>query len=398
MTMVGGGGSGGGVTTIGGGSGGTGGPGGGTTGSPTGQWVLGYYVGYQINDYPIDQIDWSALTHIAFAGVTVNDDHSLDLSFFDQNGTGTQDAKAISSAAHAHGVSALILLGGQGNGPAIAAAASPANRAAFVGDLVSALDTLGYDGIDLDWEESIDLDDFIALAQELRAARPGIQLTYPAGMVNGNYQTVDPKLVTLAGLVDQFNVQAYFPSTALSGYGWSSWFNSPLSGAEGSTPAAIDDTLQRYEAAGIPRSKLGLGLSFYAICYTGGITGPRQPTDGSSQEIVGGDNAYPLRLLFESGGRFDQTSAAERKFDAVAQVPYLSLGSPVYDPGCGANTQYISYDDEASILAKGAFSKTSGYGGVMVWTIQQGWLAPGAAGGRPQDALMKALKKGFLEP
>ncbi len=377
---------------------GTGGSGGGTTGSATGQWVLGYYVGYQINDYPIDQIDWSALTHIAFAGVTVKNDLSLDLSFFDQNGTGIQDAKAISAAAHAHGVSALILLGGAGAGQNLATAASPAHRAAFVADLLSAMDMLGYDGIDLDWEESVNLDDLVALAQALRAAKPNIVLTYPAGMVNGNYQSVDPKLATLAESLDQFNVQAYFPSTAVAGYGWDSWFNCPLQGATGSTPIAIDDTLKRYEDAGIPKSKLGLGMGFYAMCYTGGITGPRQPTDGSSQQILGGDNNYPLRLLFEGGGTFDQASAAERKFDDVAQVPYLSLGSPKYDQGCGASTQYISYDDEASIIAKGTFSKANGYGGIMVWTIQEGWLSPGAAGGRPQNALMQALKKGFLDP
>jgi chitinase len=368
------------------------------TGSPSGQWVLGYYVGYQINDYPIAQIDWSALTHIAFAGITVNNDLTLDLSFFDQNGTGIQDAKALSAAAHAHGVKALLLLGGQGAGPNIAVAASPAHRAAFVTSLISAMETLGYDGIDLDWEENITMDDLVALAQALRAARPNIQLSYPAGMINGNYQSVDPKLATLAQSIDQFNIQSYYPSTALSGYGWNSWFNSPLSGAAGSTPAAIDDTLQRYVAAGIPKSKLGLGMSFYAICYTGGITAPRQPTDGATQQIVGGDNAYPLRLLFAGGGRLDQTTAAERKVDVAAQVPYLSLGTAVYDQGCGASTRYISYEDEASILAKGAFSKSHGYGGAMVWTIQQGWLSPGAAGGRPQNALMQALKKGFLDP
>ena len=82
----------------------------------------------------------------------------------------------------------------------------------------------------------------------------------------------------------------------------------------------------------------------------------------------------------------------------MAQVPYPSLGSPKYDQGCGASTQYISYDDEASIIAKGTFSKANGYGGIMVWTIQEGWLSPGAAGGRPQNALMQALKKGFLDP
>ncbi len=328
----------------------------------------------------------------------MNSDLTLNLGFFDQNGTGIQDAKALSAAAHAHGVSALILLGGQGAGANIATAASPANRAAFVSKLLSALDTLGYDGIDLDWEESVDMDNLVALAQALRAARPNIQLTYPAGMVNGNYQSVDPKLATLAQSIDQFNIQSYYPSTAVAGYGWQSWFNSPLSGAAGSTPVSIDDTLQRYVTAGIPKSNLGLGMSFYAICYTGGVTGPRQATDGSTQQIVGGDNAYPLSLLFAGGGRLDTATAAERKVDAVAKVPYLSLNAPVVDQGCGGTTRYISYDDEASILAKGAFSKANGYGGVMVWTIQQGWLPPGAAGGRPQNALMQALKKGFLDP
>jgi GH18 family chitinase len=82
----------------------------------------------------------------------------------------------------------------------------------------------------------------------------------------------------------------------------------------------------------------------------------------------------------------------------VAEVPYLSLASPVNDAGCGGYTQYISYEDEVSIIAKGAFSKSGGYGGIIVWTIRQGWLPAGAASGRARNALMQAREQGFIDP
>lgn len=372
------------------------GAGGGNPGA-SGQWVLGYYVGYSINSYPIAGIDWSGLTHIAFAPLLVKGDLSLDFSFYDQNGTGQQDAVALAKAAHAHGVKALLMLGGAGAGATIATAASGPNRAAFVSTLVASLSTLGYDGIDLDWEDAVNLDDLVALAHDLRAALPSIVLSYPAGSINGNFQTVDARMVALAQSLDRFNVQTYYPTTAVAGQGWYSWFNSPLSGAMGNTPVAIDDTLQRYADAGVPKGKLGMGMSFYAICYTADVSGPRQPTDGDTQ-IVGGDNAYPLSAFFAAGSTFDKSKPSEQQRDAVAQVPYLSLASAVTDKGCGGPARYLSYDDETSILAKGAFSKSKGYGGIIVWTIQEGWLPPNASGGRAQNALMQALKKGFIDP
>jgi hypothetical protein len=97
----------GGATGSGGATGGAGGSDGGTDGAPlgdagmdgatatSGQWVMGYYVGYDINAYPIASIDWSGITHIAFAPLLVNANQSLDLSFNDENGTGQQDAMAL---------------------------------------------------------------------------------------------------------------------------------------------------------------------------------------------------------------------------------------------------------------------------------------------------------------
>jgi chitinase len=223
-------------------------------------------------------------------------------------------------------------------------------------------------------------------------------LTYPAGAINGNFQTVDPRMVTLAASLDRFNVQTYYPSTAFAGQGWSSWFGSPLSGASGSTPVAIDDTLQRYATAGIPKGKLGMGIAFYAICYTGGITGPRQPTNGTTQQITGGDNDYPLSLFFAAGGTFDSSVAANRQRDTTAAEPYLTFATAVNDAHCGSTTQYIPYEDETSIAAKGAFSKANGYGGLIIWTLEEGWLPAGASGGRARNALMQALKSAFIDP
>jgi chitinase len=141
-----------------------------------------------------------------------------------------------------------------------------------------------------------------------------------------------------------------------------------------------------------------MGISFYAICYTGGITGPRQPTNGTTQLIVGGDNEYPLSKFFAAGSTFDHSTASEQKRDAVALVPYLSLMTAVNDQECGSPTQYLSYDDETSIIAKGTFSKSNGYGGIIVWNLAEGWLPVGASGGRSQNSLTVALKAGFIDP
>ncbi|HEX7841529.1 MAG TPA: glycoside hydrolase family 18 protein [Kofleriaceae bacterium] len=362
--------------------------------APGGRWVLGYYVGYQITQLPIASIPWDALTHIAMSPMVVAADGTPDLSFDDSRGMGTADAMAVAAAAHAHGVVPLLMLGGANAGANIRSAAAPGNVGAFVTKLLGAMDQLGYDGIDLDWEDSVDLDELVALAQRLRAARPNIVLTYPAGTINGNIQTVDPKVATLAASLDQFNVQTYYPSTAVVGQGWDSWFLAPIGGQTGATPISAADTLMRYAAAGIPRAKLGLGTGFYAICYTGGITAPHQPTSASTQ-IVGGDNAYPLSAFYASGGTFD-THAAARQRDDAAKQPYLSLASPVDDPHCGAATQYLSYEDEQSIADKGAFAKQSGYGGIIVWTLAEGYLPANAAGGRARDSMIQALSNAFV--
>jgi hypothetical protein len=82
----------------------------------------------------------------------------------------------------------------------------------------------------------------------------------------------------------------------------------------------------------------------------------------------------------------------------VAEVPYVSLTSAVSDSHCGASTQYIPYDGETSLIAKGTFSKSNGHGGIIVWTIQEGRLPATAAGGRSRNALTLGAQAGFIDP
>ncbi len=279
---------------------------------------MGYYVGYDINAYPIASIDWSGLTHIIFAPLVVNADRSLDLSFSDQNGTGQADAMALAQAAHAHGVKALLMLGGAGAGANIATAAGASKRAAFVTALLGAMTTLGYDGIDLDWEDSVNLDDLVALAQALRAAQPTMLLTYPAGAINGNFQTVDPRMVTLAASLDRFNVQTYYPSTAVAGQGWSSWFLSPAQRRHGEHA----DRDRRHPRSATPppaspRASSGWGPRSTPSATRAASPAPRQSTNGTTQQIVGGDNNYPL-----------ERSSSRRAAPSTRAPPAAGSGTP----------------------------------------------------------------------
>ncbi len=201
------------------------------------------------------------------------------LTDFDWDTTnGPVIVKDIAVRAHAAGKKAILMLGGAGEGAAIRAAVLN-HRAAFVANLVAAMKTYGYDGLDLDWEDEVDWPAFVGFVRDLRNAAPKAILTMPVGALNLNYQTVQPEIATMAASLDRLAIMSYYPSTAWAGSGWLSWFNSPLDGEKGAKPVSIASSLQAYAAAGIPKAKLAMGASFYAICYSGGITKPNQSTD-----------------------------------------------------------------------------------------------------------------------
>ena len=392
----------------------------GGTPADTGQWVMGYYVAYQRDLYPIAEIDWTGLTHIAASplGVRGGPDYALDFTFsgsFGSDADGRAFAMALSSAAHAHGVKAMLMLGGAGLSDQVRPAMDH-DLEGFVASLLNAMDTLGYDGIDLDVEaDNFHTADFIELAKALRTARPTMLLSDPGAVVE--YGTaVDPELPELVTYLDRYFMQSYyggsnglFTGTDHRGLTFESWFGSALSDPTDLRPFAIDWAMEQLVAAGIPAEKLGMGTAFYAACYLtpdttppsgADVSGPRQPAYNPGSYcwdcgIGGGDNTFPLSTLFAPGGAY---SLGTPLYDSAASEPYLTFSSPQPVSACGGSTRFIVFEDEQSLLAKGAFSRSHGYGGIIIWTLQQGYLPENAAGGRPRNALMQALRHGFIDP
>jgi chitinase len=159
--------------------------------------------------------------------------------------------------------------------------------------------------------------------------------------------------------------------------GWLSWHTSALSGHKGSTPSSVQSSAARYLAVGVPAAKLGIGLPFYGACWRG-PTGPNQSVAGMS--IVAEDNTMSYRNIRTHYG------FAARLWDATAQAAYLSYAAPAGPQGC----HFVTYEDEQSIAAKGAYVKGAGLGGAIVWTINQGHLGAG------QDPLLRAAYQAIV--
>lgn len=391
-------------------------------------WVTGYYAGwYWDQGYEPHEIDMSAMTHFVFGrvapgGGSLNGEpgdvvegagtaHDPDASPY----AGTTVEDAAIGFAHAAGAKALLMLGGDGfDGRGFVASTDDSVRATFVENLVDYLVEHDYDGVDVDWENciggeawecgiDISLEESVrrltALLTEIRAEMatrpryaetPGL-VTYPGYAVSINDLDeeghVDQWRVDVALLVDQYNLMSYGIGTTWNGANWDSWFSGALDGETDTHPISIDSSIDAYVASGVPRSRIGMGIGFYGIYYGPGITGPRQNTDENDIYEVD-DNALGYANLVEMG----YLSNGARHFDDEASSTYrLYPGGyiPASDPA-RYPAGMLSYEDERSIAAKGAYARAGGAAGTIIWTLNYGAL--------PDDSnpLLAAVKESFL--
>jgi chitinase len=346
-------------------------------------WVMGYYTGYESAQYPVDRIEWSGLTHLAVAFYLPDSGGNLDESIFLDATSGPALAHALVDAAHGAGKRAIASIGGAGSHDAFLSSAQDQNRGNFIASLKRVVETYGYDGIDFDWEPfSVgDGPALVALLRDVRNALPGITLTMPVGPQNANLAEDLSHFRALAKLLDRVNIMSY--GLAGTYEGWKSWHSSPLHwNGDPSTPAGIDQSASAYLAAGVPAGKLGIGSGFYGQCYSGPVRGPMQDLGGAS--IVADDGRMSFAHILDT---YDFPGA--KQWDDGAKVPFFAFASPQGPEGCS----YISYEDERAIAEKGAYVKGQGLGGMIVWTIAQGYR-PNAAEKNP---LLVAARQALLQ-
>jgi len=316
-------------------------------------WVTAYYPSYAISTMPISSLNFNAITHLVFFDLWPTTTGGLT----DPNGGVNANAAAVATAAHNANAKVLICIGGGGTEPTFAAAlSSTSTTTTLVNNIVSWVATYGYDGVDID-DESLAAGDgpnYEAFITQLRAALPSGKLLTCACEPYG-YTNV---FAAVQSSFDQINVMTYdMANPRWTGYTWydSNLYTSPTSFPNGNTPSSCSAAVQQYINAGIPASKLGLGVAFYGDVWNNG-TSPitAEPTT----DTITTDVAYSYIMS-------NYYSAGAYHYDNNADAPYLSLTS---------TNQFVSYDDPTLCAHKVDYVVNNGLGGMICWQIAEQYM------------------------
>jgi chitinase len=265
-------------------------------------------------------------------------------------------------------------------------------RRVFIDSVMDFLSRYKLDGLDIDWEypgmegatkafRPEDKENFTALLKELRVrfeaetrrTHKHLYLTIAAG--SGSDFIAHTEMDKISHSLDDVNLMCYDyyePSEEgnLSGH------HSPLYPNPADPRKVSDDrSIQEFLDAGVPASKLVLGVPFYGHAW-GKVAATNHGLFQTGKAVHGPYNSYgniQANFLSKPG------SKAVRYWDDAAQVPY------VYDP---ESQIFISYEDPQSIALKSRYVLDHHLAGIMFWDYESD----------PTGALLKAINDTFHAP
>jgi len=243
------------------------------------------------------------------------------------------------------------------------------SRARFIHSAVDFITRNHLDGLDIDWEypgmagstqafRPVDKQNFTALLAELRTAfnrqsrtvHRRLYLTIAAGASPEFLAHTEMRKV--ARIVDTVNLMAY--DYYEPGSGPITGHHAPLfTNPRDPQKVSGDASVRAFEQAGVPASKLLLGLPFYGHTWA-----EVPPTD---------DGLYkPGKPAPHTGAPFSTIPAMlesgfVRHWDSVSDVPWL------YNP---STRTFVSYEDPQSIALKCRYVRSHRLAGIMVWDME----------------------------
>jgi GH18 family chitinase len=165
--------------------------------------VIGWYVDYAKDSFPIEKIPFQNLTHINYAFLYVNSDGTVST-----DGMDLPTLQSLVSLAHGNNTQVWIGVGGGGSGDAFAGVS---NFSALVNNIIQFTVAYNLDGIDVDWEfpsDSSSANEYVNFMQLLyTTANPkniGVSASIPAGNWNGQWILNEAFPYT-----DWWNIMAY---------------------------------------------------------------------------------------------------------------------------------------------------------------------------------------------
>jgi chitinase len=328
------------------------------------------------------QIDPHLITRINYAFANIKDGRIVTGSDFDAQNFATLTALRKVSPA----LTVLVSVGGwEWSGGFSDAFVTEQSRQTFIESVMAFLKTYDLDGLDIDWEypglpgaghkfRPEDGTNFTVLLKELRgrfdkeraATGRRLYLTFAAGASDEYLQHTE--VAREQEYVDTINLMTYDlsePASDRIANHHAPLYTNPASPKK----ASADSSVKAFEAAGVPASKIVLGVPFYGHLW--GEVGPENHGLFQPGKPVKGDWAPygAISTDFLSNGFV-------RYWDAAARAPYLY----------NAERQiFVSYEDTESLAAKCDYILTNKLAGVMFWEYS----------GDPSGTLLKTIDGTF---
>jgi GH18 family chitinase len=345
-------------------------------------WVTGYLPGYTQdssgNAPYMEDADWSMLTHVIHFGAGLNGDGTLNDS---GNNTGYTNRQKAIALAHSKNLPILtnVVAWEDVHKPVLA---DPVKRQTLVNNLLARVDE-GFDGVDIDLEPIVswgqtanaDYEMFIHMLYEGLQQRTSTLLQRHPLLTVAADERAKTVLSHLHTQLDQINIMFYNMATVNEGI---TWHDAALYGGDrkypstGGAVSSVDNYIRQLLAAGVPRDKLGVGMSFEIRIWqggggtaTGGVTAPQQAWTTAPKEWTTGTPMESYAQLMDN--RYQQS---QYHWDDVAKMGYLGI-----DQDGSANDQFISFNDPRSVAEKVQYMKKMELGGLMIWHLQLDYRA-----------------------
>ena len=310
--------------------------------------LAGYCINENVKDMTAD--DAQKLTHLNIAAGTVQDGRAVLVS--EEGVSCIPQLRQWNPA-----LKCSVCFGGEFSTPCLTAE----GRRQIAEDLAAIVRRCGLDGVDIDWEypccgengleaDPADRENYTLLLQEIRAqletAGQGLLLTSAVGA--GQYFLDSTQMQQAQEFLDYVYIMTYDLRGAFQ----------VLTGHHTNLYAPVGDIFldsadaaaRAYAAAGVPKSKIAIGMAFYTRVWKG---------------VPNRYNGYLqiAKTRGEYGPHYDELltgyinqNGYTRYWDDVCKAPYLFNGDT-----------FISYDDEQSIRCKCAYVRQHGYAGVFYW-------------------------------
>ncbi len=303
--------------------------------------------GYIYTPYSITQNAMNTLDIIYCAFLDIDDDGNwTNLSRFTSNINTYIKDKAKNAGTK------IVVSVNQSNSTAFGNVAGSATlREKLADNIVNVIQTLGLDGVDIDWETptSSQATTFTllmeAIYKKVKAANPEYLVTAAIG--GGMWQPPRYDLTNSGKYLDYVNLMTYSMTTGNSYYQ-----NSLYKSTKGATlvSCSIDESVDIFNNSNIPNSKILVGIPFYTTVQTG---------SGGPGSKVGSGKSVWYSQLFTT---YALSDTMKEYFDEECGVPYR------YD---ATKQIFISFDNEQSIKVKCDYINALGLAGIMYWQYGQ---------------------------